>query len=368
VPLAADVSANRIDRLRQRLGANEIDGLLVTDEKNVRYLTGFTGDSTSLLVTGDEVLIISDRRYEQQLEQECPGIPAAIRGPDRRPIEWIAAGIRRLGPGRLGVEADILSWSVVTQLMAALPEVNLTATGGLVAELRAIKEPREIETIRRAIHCAERAFGVVRASLRAGITEIEIAHLMETSIRQFGGEGVGFPSIVAVGPAGALPHYQPGKTPVADGQGLLIDWGAKVDGYTSDMTRTLSVGRISEKMREIYPIVLDAHLAAIDRLRPGAKLADIDAAARKTIEKAGYGEAFGHGLGHGIGLNVHESPRLASTEQATVREGMVVTIEPGIYLPGELGVRIEDDLLVTPGGCEVLGSLAKGLDENQVIL
>jgi Xaa-Pro aminopeptidase len=362
------VNSQRIDKLRRRMETANLDGLLVTDETNVRYLTGFTGDSTALLLTDTDFCLLSDRRYEQQLGDECAGIDAEIRGPDKRPYEWFAICIERRGLQRVGLEDHSISWSALNYFKDRLPDTHWEPTSGLVAGLRCIKDEDEIVIIRKAIRCAERAFGVLRASLNTAMSELDAAYLIESAIRSFGGSGVGFNSIVAVGPAGSLPHYQPGNTFVAEGQGLLVDWGAKVDGYTSDMTRTLSIGTVSRKMREIYPIVLDAHLAAMAVVRPGAKLCDVDAAAREVIQKAGYGEAFGHGLGHGIGLNVHESPRMASVETGELVEGMVITIEPGIYLPGEIGVRIEDDFLVTSDGCETLCSLPKGLEENQVFL
>ncbi|XZE52485.1 M24 family metallopeptidase [Planctomycetaceae bacterium SH139] len=363
----------RIDALRGALVARELESLLVTDPVNVRYLTGFTGDSTFLLVTHQSATLLSDRRYEQQLELECGHLPAMIRGPERLMPQLVAEAVAELGVNQIGVEDHSLTLAQLHGLSEALEQAGLGSdqfvpSSGLVAQLRLIKDAGELQTIRNAIHCAERAFAVLRASLRPSMTELQAAHLMEATIRSFGGEGVGFASIIAAGPAGALPHYHPADLPIGNGQGLLIDWGAQYEGYTSDMTRTLSLGPATKKMQEIYPVVLAAQLAAIDTIRPGVPLKDVDAAARDVICKAGYGEKFGHGLGHGIGLEVHESPRLAGISTGVLEAGMVITIEPGIYLPGELGVRIEDDILVTDDGHEVLCSLPKGLDENVVIL
>lgn len=365
--------SSRLDRLRQRIGSSEadglaVDGLLVVDETNVRYLTGFTGDSTSLLVTQQDAVLLSDRRYEQQLAEQCPGMTAKIRGPETKPADWICQAVKSLRLTKLGLEDHATTWGTLRVYTSALPDVELVATEGLVAGLRAIKDEREIATIRKAIQIAERAFGVLRSSLRPGMSELDAAYLIESSIRSFGGSGVGFASIVASGSAGALPHYQPANRAIAMNDGLLVDWGAVFDGYTSDMTRTLSLGPVSPKMREIYSVVLEAHLAAIELVRPGVRFCDVDAAARNVIADAGYGAAFGHGLGHGIGLNVHEFPRLAATETDVLKPGMIITIEPGIYLPNEIGVRIEDDLLVTEDAHEVLCSLPKGLEENQVFL
>lgn len=346
----------------------ELDGLLVSDPVNVRYLSGFTGDSTSLLITGRGTSILSDRRFEEQIAIECPQLTARIRGPETRMTEWIGQVVRDGGVSRLGLEDHAVPWGTLRALEKTLAGIALTPTSGWVSELRVLKDDAELATIRRAVHCAERAFGVLRASLRPGMSELEAAYLLETSIRQFGGSGCGFPSIVAVGASGALPHYQPGRATITAGQGLLVDWGARYDGYTSDLTRTLSIGPLSPRMRELYPIVLEAQLAAIEAIRPGVLLKDVDAAARRVIAAAGYGEAFSHSLGHGIGLEVHEPPRLASPESGRLAAGMIVTVEPGIYLPGELGIRLEDDVLVTAGGHEVLSSLPKGLEETEVIL
>lgn len=361
-------NSDRVQRLLPSLAEAELDGLLVTDEANVRYLSGFTGDSTALLVAGNGTWILSDRRYEEQIRTECPELMARIRGPETRMPQLIAEAVRDAKVRRLGLEDHHLTWALLRQLERQLPEVVLSPTSGWVAGLRAVKDRAEIAILRQAVHCAERAFGVLRASLRSGMTELDAAYLLEDAIRQFGGSGCGFPPIVAVGPSGALPHYHPGSAPITAGSGLLVDWGARYAGYTSDLTRTLSIGSISAAMREVYPIVLEAQLAAIEAIRPGAVLRDVDEAARRVIRDAGYGEAFGHGLGHGIGLAVHESPRMAAVEDGVLQAGMVVTVEPGIYLPGKLGVRIEDDVLVTGSGREVLSLLPKGLDENCLIL
>lgn len=362
-------STERIERLRARMEQQSCDALLVTDPTNVRYLTGFTGDSTYILVTADDARLLSDRRYEEQLRLECGDLVAEIRGPERLMHHLVGGVVQSLGLKALGLEehsVTLAEYHAFEQQIGA--GCQLDRTRGLVEGLRAIKDAEEIATLRRAIHCAERAFGVLRASLRPGMTELEAAYLLEQAIRQFGGEGVGFDTIIAVGPASALPHYHPADTAIRPDDALLVDWGAKFDGYTSDMTRTLSIGSIPDRIREIYPVVLGAHLAAIEKVGPGVALREVDAAARDFIDAAGFGHAFGHGLGHGIGLQVHEGPRMASISEGTLEPGMVITIEPGIYLPGEAGVRIEDDILVTESGHEVLCSLPKGLEENLVIL
>lgn len=361
-------TACRIAKLRSRLGELDLDGLLVTDEINVRYLSGFTGDSSALLVTSRDVWILSDRRYEEQIASQCAHLQSRIRGPEKRMQHLFAELASEQKFRRLGFEGHAVSWSFYRTLVDGLQGIELIGTSDLVARLRAIKDAGELQILRRAIHIAERAFRVITASLRPGLSELQVAYAMEQAIRDFGGSGVGFSTIVASGSGAALPHYHPGTVTIEKDIPLLIDWGAKLEGYTSDMTRTLALGKVSERWQEVYQVVLEAHLAAIDQIRPGARLCDIDGAARGVIQRAGYGEYFGHGLGHGIGLQVHEMPRMAAIEQGELQEGMVITVEPGIYLPGELGVRIEDDVLVTAKGHEVLCSLPKGLEENRFIL
>jgi len=231
----------------------------------------------------------------------------------------------------------------------------------LVLKLREIKEKEEVEAIQRAIDVAERAFDVVRAMLRPEITEKEISDQLDHQIRLFGGSGCSFAPIVGVGPRAALPHGRPGETTLDQSPFVLIDWGARVGGYISDSTRMLTTAKYPAKFEKVYNTVLAANLAGIEAIRPGAIMEDVDAAARKVIEKAGFGKQFGHSLGHGIGLQVHEQPRLAKDQKAPLKAGMVVTVEPGIYIPGWGGVRIEDDVLVTRDGAMVLTSTGKNL-------
>jgi Xaa-Pro aminopeptidase len=240
----------------------------------------------------------------------------------------------------------------------------LVQTTGLVESIREIKDEGEVAEIREAIRIAQRAFGVTRASLRLGQTEKEVADELEHQVRLFGGVCGAFPSIVGVGPRAALPHGRPVKdSRIGDFDFVLIDWGARGRLYHSDLTRVLVTGKLSPQLQNVYGVVLSAQRAAIAAIRPGAIMKEVDGAARSVIDKAGYKEAFGHSLGHGIGLAVHEQPRLAPDQDRKLAAGMVVTVEPGVYLPGWGGVRIEDDVLVTADGCEVLTSVAKELEE-----
>jgi len=355
--------AQRRESLRRLLRENELAALLVTDERNVTYLTGFTGDSTYLLVAQGRDLLISDKRYTQQLEEECPGLDLAIRGPGGKITEFAAEVVAKLGLPSLAIEGDIVTVHFYEKLKESL-KAPLASTSGLVESLREIKDSGEIQEIRDAIHIAQRAFAVLRASLRPGRTEKEVADELEYQLRLFGGVCGAFPSIVGVGTRAALPHGRPIRSSkIGDADFVLIDWGARGRLYHSDLTRVLVTGKLSPQLKQVYGVVLKAQQAAIAQIRPGAVMKEVDAVARSVIENAGFGESFGHSLGHGIGLAVHELPRLAPDQDRKLAAGMVVTVEPGIYLPDWGGVRIEDDVLVTEGGCEVLTSVPKELDD-----
>jgi Xaa-Pro aminopeptidase len=351
--------ANRINRLRTWLQTAEVEGLLVTDEIHVRYLTGFTGDSTYLLVTPNEAILLSDRRYETQLAQQCPDLATSIRGPERKMIEIVHDAVQSLSIKRLGVEAAAITWEFQLTLALALTAVELIAVGDPVGELRMIKDDSELAILRRAVWIAERAFESVTAKLRPSLTELQIAHELETTIRDLGGEGCGFPPIVGAGAGGALPHYRPGDIPIGGAKTLLIDWGAKYCGYTSDLTRTLHRDHPPAGFESAYAAVLAAHSRALEVIRPGIATKDVDAAAREVLVNASLGDEFKHGLGHGIGLRIHEAPRMGATSNETLAAGMVVTVEPGVYFEQNFGIRIEDDVLVTQSGCELLSSLPR---------
>jgi Xaa-Pro aminopeptidase len=360
---------SRREALRRLLVEKKLHALLVTDETNVSYLTGFTGDSSFLLVTPDRELLISDQRYTQQLEEECPGLELAIRGPGSKLPEFTAEVTGKLGLPALGIEADGVNVAFHEKLRTALKTTQLANTSNLVERLREIKDAGEIEAIRHAVDVAQHAFAVIRASLRHGRSEKEIADELEYQIRLFGGTCGAFPSIVGVGPRAALPHGRPTpESKIGDHDFVLIDWGARSRQYHSDLTRVLVTGKLSPQLQNVYGVVASAQRAAIEAIRPGAVMKDVDRAARKTIEDASFGDQFGHSLGHGIGLAVHEQPRLAPDQDRKLAPGMVVTVEPGIYLPGWGGVRIEDDVLVTGDGCEVLTSVPKVLEECIVSL
>jgi Xaa-Pro aminopeptidase len=353
----------RRQKLRQALARAKAEALLVTNFVNVTYLTGFTGDDSYLLVRRDGEVILSDPRYTTQLEEECPGVELYIRPPGVQMLQGVVQIVRAAEIQRLAVEGDSMPVSLWNQLAEKLPQVAIGATSGMVEHLRMVKDKEEVARIREAARLAERAFAVVRATLRPEMTEKEVADELDHQMRLFGGKCASFPSIVAVGPRAALPHATPGQRKVHESNLLLIDWGADLGLYKSDLTRVLITGKISPKLRRVYEVVLDAQTRAIAAIRPGVPCHEVDAVARQTIAKAGFGRRFGHGLGHGLGLEVHEAPRLARKIQTVLRPGMVVTVEPGIYIPGWGGVRIEDDVVVTCDGYEVLTSAPKKLDE-----
>lgn len=356
--------AERRNKLRRSFKAAGVDALLVTNFTNVTYLTGFTGDDSFLLLTAKDDVVVSDPRYTTQLEQECPGLDASIRPPGVGMVEAVAKLATKIS--KLGIEASSMTVALHDQIAAGLPKTELVPTADLVENLRIIKDREEIAEIRRAIWIAERAFGVLRASLRPERTEKEVADELENQTRLYGGKGCSFPPIIAVGARAALPHARPTDQKIGADDFVLVDWGADAGPYKSDLTRVLVTGKIPPKLERIYRVVLSAQEQAIAAIRPGRTCDEIDQVARGLIAKAGFGKNFGHGLGHGIGLDIHEAPRLAARQSLKLEAGMVVTVEPGIYLPGWGGVRIEDDILVTKGGSEVLTTVPKQWEDALV--
>ena len=348
----------KLAKLLQKQGA---DAILITDFTNVTYLTDFTGDDSFLLLTPKSTVLLSDPRYTTQLEEECPGLDLEIRPPGVGMLDTIAKVVQQAKVRKLAVESGSVTVGLYELIRGRMPKVELVPTSGLVEQLRLIKDRGEVEQIRQAVWYAERAFGVIRSSLRGEQTEKEVADDLEHQIRLFGAKGCSFPPIVAVGPRAALPHATPTDQTISQSSFVLIDWGAKGPLYVSDLTRVLVTAKIPPKLERIYGVVLKAQRRAIAAVKPGATMHDVDRVARTIIAKAGYGKNFGHGLGHGIGLEIHEGPRLAAGQHRPLRPGMVVTVEPGIYLAGWGGVRIEDDVLVTKTGHEVLTSVGKEL-------
>ena len=354
------MSAARADRLVERLRDRELDALLVTDLVDLRWLTGFSGTNGAALVSADERLFLTDFRYtEQAAEQVGDGFEIVRAGRDL--LRDLSA---RLPVGRAGFDDERVTVKAHARLgEKAGASVELVAAGGLVRELREVKDAGELERIAAAAELATACFDTVVGRGLAGRSERALALDLEHELRLAGAEDPSFPSIVAAGPHAALPHAEPRDLAIPAGVLVTIDWGARLDGYCSDCTRTLASGPVGEREREVYELVLRAQEAALAAVEPGAGCAAVDGVAREIIVAAGHGDNFGHGLGHGVGLEVHEGPRLAKGATGTLVAGNVVTVEPGVYLPGELGVRIEDLAVVREDGTRVLTGFTKQLTE-----
>lgn len=352
--------ANRLTQLRRRLADKKTGSLLVTCPQDIHYLTGFAGDDSWLLVPPvGKLHLISDSRFQEQIQRDAPQVIAHMRqGAISQELARLLAK-RRIR--HLALQQDHVTLATQATLAKQLKAVRLDAIDDGLLNQRAVKHPSEVQAIRQALKIQQKAYRRTLEYVRAGQREYEVAAYLEYQMRHLGADGTSFPSIVAAGANASLPHAVPGSAKLKRNDILLIDWGARFQGYCSDLTRVVALGRMPAKMREVYSVVLQAQLAAIDAIAPGVELKAVDAVARRIIEKAGYGDRFGHGLGHGIGLLIHEQPGLSSRSSGVLQAGQVVTVEPGIYLPGIGGVRIEDDVLVTAGGHEVLSDLPKDL-------
>ncbi|WP_428389233.1 M24 family metallopeptidase [Mucisphaera sp.] len=356
-----DLFKPRVAALRRRLKAKQLDALLLTRAVDVRYLTGFCGEDSWVLVpmSRGRVVVISDKRFEEEIAETAPGVTAVMREGAIGP----AAGgvIAKRGFERVGFDAAELTVAEKASLAKACRPAKLVSVPVDMTGQRSVKDEHELKMIRRAVAIQQKAFVDTVGWMSAGMTEVEVAAYLEYRIRAHGGEGVSFPTIVAAGERSSLPHAMPTSKKLKRNGVVLFDWGAKYGGYCSDMTRVVSLGRMPKQMAEVYEVVLQAQLAGIAAIAPGVRLSDVDGASRAVIEKAGYGDRFIHSLGHGIGLEIHEEPRLWGKAKGVLEPGQVVTVEPGVYLPGVGGVRIEDDVLVTGRGHEVLCDLPKDL-------
>ncbi|HEY2157839.1 MAG TPA: Xaa-Pro peptidase family protein [Isosphaeraceae bacterium] len=354
---------SRRQRLRRTFDASEIDGVIVSSPTNVAYLTGFTGEDSILLITAERAVVVSDGRFSVQLAQECPDLEAEIRAIGKPLPEAVGELAKSLGVRRWGFESQATTVAEFDRLREAATGVGLVPKQGLVERLRMIKDEGEIAAIREAVAIAERAFLDLRGWLRFGVTEKAAADFLESALRAQGASAASFAPIVAVGPRAALPHARPtATTRLGPNDLVLVDWGARGHAYVSDLTRVLTTGKVTPEFEAVYRAVLEAHGRAIAAIRPGAEARSIDLAARSVLEGAGFGPHFNHSVGHGIGRVVHESPMLRHVSEVVLEPGMVVTIEPGAYFPEWCGVRIEDDVLVTGDGAEVLSTLPRSFD------
>jgi Xaa-Pro aminopeptidase len=345
----------RGDRLERLLGERELDRMLVTDLVNVRYLTGFTGTNGACVCGPGVRVFLTDFRYTERAASEVEGWETVTAGND-----WLGSIAERL-EGRFGFEDDHMAVRTLEKLKEKLDEgVEPVPAGGSVEGLRRVKDEGELAAIAEAARLADEVWEWSVARGLAGRTERDVARAAEARIRELGGEP-SFPAIVAAGPNGALPHAEPGDREIGRGELVVFDMGAKLDGYCSDGTRTYAIGEPGEEGRAVYELVREAQAAALGAVAAGAKGEEVDGVARKLIEEGGHGERFGHGLGHGVGLEVHEGPRLSPRSDDVLEAGEVVTVEPGVYLPGRLGVRIEDLVVVGEDGIRNLSSLPKDL-------
>ncbi len=361
-------SNKRLQAVIDSFGDLGIDALLVSDETNVRYLSGFTGDSSYLLVTPKKTTILSDGRFTTQISIDCANLDCAIRPPTQSIAELTKTVLHDSGAKRVAIESNHLSLATFRELEDACDSIELVETSGIVESNRMIKDDSEIEQTRQAVRIAEQAIEAILGSLGIHDTERDIAYRIEAEMRAIGATGCSFPPIVACDAAAALPHYSPGDSKILSATTLLIDWGASYRGYASDLTRTFHRSGASARFQKAYESVLQAQLAAIDRIAPGVRAADVDAAARQVLDQAGLADAFIHSLGHGTGMEIHEGPRLSGSSDQTLAAGMIITVEPGVYFQDDFGIRIEDDVLVTDAGCEVLSRLPKGLDDCRLML
>jgi Xaa-Pro aminopeptidase len=353
---------DRLVRCRALLDGLALDGVVVGDPTDVRYLSGFRGDDTMLVVGRDSALICADSRYWEQVREEAPGFELVEASGGDLIADTMAAAARHLGAeARLGFQGASLSYEGYRRLRRR-HRGRLRDVGGRVSRLRAVKDAAEIGVMRRAGAVTDEALAAVVARGLVGRREADVAWDLLAEYHRLGADGEAFPTIVASGAHGAQAHAIPGERVIAAGEFVVIDTGARVDGYCSDITRTFAAGEPARELRRVYEVVLAAQLAGLAAVRDGAHgRGDVDAAARAVIAAAGYGEKFGHGTGHGVGLAVHEAPGLGRTRGDVLATGMVCTVEPGIYLEGVVGVRVEDTVLVTEAGGERLTRFPKEL-------
>jgi Xaa-Pro aminopeptidase len=349
----------RLAKLRARILEKGLEALLISHPVNRRYVTGFTGTAGMALITEKDAVVVTDFRYVTQVKEQAPHFEVYCH--DGNIFEGVADLCRQRGIEELAFEQDHLTYGEVGKLRKAMGDKKTIPVSQMVEPLRVVKDAEEQDMIRKAAAMADRAFEQILEELRPGRTEREIALSLEIMMREMGADGSAFDMIVASGPRSALPHGVASDRVMEKGDLVTLDFGASYRGYCSDITRTVVLGSPNEKQREIYEVVRKAQQAAVDAVHPGVAGKSVDNVARERIKKHGYAEYFGHGTGHGLGLELHEAPRLSPRGEDILEPGMVVTVEPGIYLPDFGGVRIEDDVIVTESGCEVLTKSPKHL-------
>lgn len=354
----------RLESVRRALADKEIDALLLTNIVNIGYISGFTGSTAQALITPEEALLITDPRYTLRARQECPGFEIVTATGSGSYGEALRETLAARAARRIGFEAGRVTYAQWQKLAADNPAPReWVPTEELVEDLRLVKDEGEVASIRRAVSVAETAWEAVKPQLRPGVQERDLALELEFAMRRAGADDRAFETIVAGGAQGARPHHTPNDRPLVSGDLVTVDWGAAVEGYVSDITRTVAIGRASQEQRRVYEAVLESQRRAIAAIRPGRTGKEIDAVARDYLTAQGYGEAFGHSLGHSIGRTVHDGAGFSVRgDKFVLRPGMVLTVEPGVYLENWGGVRIEEDVLVTEDGCETLTRLPNVLE------
>ncbi len=354
--------SDRLNRLVAQFPEKELDALLISAPENRRYLSGFTGSAGYLFISSERAVLVTDSRYTEQATNQAPDFQVMqVRGG----WDWFLEQLKETGVKRVGFESRDMTVATYNSLVgavkddSALSQVSMIATAEMPEEGRVFKDQRELALLQRAIDASDAAMEVVCPNITVGMTEREVAWRMEMAMRDFGADGISFDTIVASGPNGAMAHHRPSDRAIQAGEPIVIDMGAIVEGYCSDITRTVVVGEPDETFRKIYDIVLGAQLTAINTVRPGMTGEDCDDLSRAVIGEAGYGDNFGHSLGHGVGLAVHESPRVSPRSPDKLEPNMVFTVEPGIYLTGWGGIRIEDIVVLGDDGAKVLSKAGK---------
>jgi Xaa-Pro aminopeptidase/Xaa-Pro dipeptidase len=344
------MSAERLEKLRAWLAEEKLDAFVVSRAANLRYLTGFTGEGVA--VVDESVLICTDSRFIVQAKEEAPEVES-VAGADGH-LGQAAERLASSEASRAGFEADHLTYAGFETLEEKAPEVEFIPSKQVLARQRAVKDPREVELVEAAAAIADRAFEAVRPNIEPGVTEREVALDLERQMLLGGAEGVSFPTIVAGGPNGAKPHATPGERARAEGDLVVVDFGARARGYCSDCTRTVMLGEPDERQAEVYDAVREAQRAALKAVAPGVPTREVDATARDLLAERGFAKEFSHGVGHGVGLEVHELPTLSAKSEDILEAGMIVTVEPGVYIEGWGGVRLEELVLVTEDGGRTL--------------
>ena len=363
--MSALVVSPRLEGIWAKLDeSREIDALLVTSLTNIRYLTGFTGSAGMLLLHPGHAVLVTDGRYDTQAEEQLAAararasVEVATAAGQREAVAEVVTAAR---PAVLGLEAAHVSWARQRSFEAEwFPGLPLVPTVGWVEEMRMVKDAAELERLQAAAAIADSALATMRPRLGEGMTEAEFGRLLDFEMRSLGASGPSFETIVASGPNAAKPHHRPGNRVMRSGEPIVLDFGAVVDGYCSDMTRTVWLGRIADTdLRRAVQVVTESQAAGVAAVRPGISAAEVDRACRSVIESAGWSDRFVHGTGHGVGLDIHEAPSVSATSTDTLAPGHVVTVEPGVYLPGLGGIRIEDTVVVTEYGCRPLNTTVK---------